>query len=57
MLTSYDLSSKTVVMPAGEVEEEVGNALGEDSLTLAAVDESEVGSCGCWLGLQGSHWC
>ena len=45
VLTSYDLSSKTVVMPAGQVEEEVGNALEEDVLTLAAVDESEVGSC------------
>jgi hypothetical protein len=42
VLTSYDLSSKHVVMPAGEVEEEVGNALAEDMLTLAAVDESEV---------------
>ena len=42
MLTSYDLSSKHVVMPAPEVEESVSNALDEDLLTLAAVDESQV---------------
>lgn len=43
VLTSYDLASRHVVMPAPDVEDGVCNALSEDVLTLAAVDESQVG--------------
>lgn len=65
VLTSYDLASRHVVMPAPDVEDGVCNALSEDVLTLAAVDESQVGgrvlrgwlSCVAGGGSAGSvHW-
>jgi len=40
-LTTYDLTSKRVVMPAPEVEESIPQAMATEKLTLAAVDESD----------------
>ena len=40
-LTTYDLTSKRVVMPAPEIEESIHQATVTEKLTLAAVDESD----------------